>query len=104
MPVFVEFLRRLHNGPPQAAAAVRVAMAIWQQATERGDLTQAHEALDLARMQLDALIAELTRLQETGRRWSGNPTPTHADLAAAAAAAERWEVSLDDAPTVSGDT
>jgi hypothetical protein len=91
MPVFIEFLRRLHDGPPQAAAAVRVAMALWQQAAERGEGAQAQEALTLAREQLDQLIRELTQLQELGRRWSGHPTPSHAELAAAADAAARWE-------------
>jgi len=94
MPVFWEFLRRLHDGPPQSAAAVRVAMALWQQAAERGDTAQAREALDLARAQLDQLIHELTQLQETGRRWSGRPASTHADLAAAASAAANWDTGL----------
>ena len=93
MPVFIEFLRRLHDGPPQHAAAVRVAMALWQQAVARGDAAQAQEALGLARGELDALIGELTQLQETGRRWSRHPSPSHADLAAAAAAAAAWEAS-----------
>jgi hypothetical protein len=91
MPVFLEFLRRLHDGPPQAAAAVRVAMALWQQTAERGDHAQAQEALALARQQLDQLIRDLTQLQELGRRWSGRPSPTHAELAAAAEATARWE-------------
>ena|SRR6266545_5032712 len=93
MPVFLDYLRRLHDGPPQRAAAVRVAMALWQQAAERGDPTQAQEALQLARGELDALIRELTELQETGRRWSGRPTPTHADLEAARTAAAEWEAA-----------
>jgi hypothetical protein len=93
MPVFIEFLRRLHDGPPQHAAAVRVAMALWQQATGRGDGALAQEALGLARGELDALIGELTQLQETGRRWSGQSAPSHADLAAAAEAAAEWDVA-----------
>ena len=91
MPVFLEFLRRLHDGPPQHAAAVRVALAIWQQAVERGDVAQAREAVGMVRAELDRLIEGLTALQETGRRWSGRPSPTHEELAAAAAAAEAWD-------------
>lgn len=91
MPVFLDFLRRLHDGPPQRAAAVRVAMALWQQAADRGDPAQAQEALRLARGELDALIRELTELQETGRRWSHNASPTHADLDAARTAAAEWD-------------
>jgi hypothetical protein len=40
---------------------------------------------------LDQLIRDLTQLQELGRRWSGRPSPSHAELAAAADAAARWE-------------
>jgi len=105
MPVFVEFLRRLHSGPPQSAAAVRVAMALWQQAAGRGDAAQAHEALRLAREELDRLIGELTHLQETGRRWSGQPSPSHTELAAAAEAAARWERELSGSvPKERGET
>src|ERR671933_103030 len=80
-----------------SGAAMRVAMALWKQAADRGDVAQAHEALDLARQQLDRLIEELTELQETGRRWSGHPSPTHAELAAAAAAAAQWEARVQPA-------
>jgi hypothetical protein len=99
MPVFLEFLRRLHDGPPQAAA-VRAAMALWQRAAERGDRAQAREALSLAREQLDQLIRDLAQLQETGRRWSGCPSPSHAELAAEADAAAHWEGTrtADDRP------
>jgi hypothetical protein len=93
MPVFLEFLRRLHDGPPQHAAAVRVAVAIWQQAVERGDGAQARDAVALVRAELDRLLDGLTALQETGRRWSGRRSPTHEELAAAAAAAGAWEAT-----------
>ena len=104
MPVFVEFLRRLHDGPPQRAAAVRVAMALWQQAADRGDPAQAHEALRLARNELDGLIRDLTELQETGRRWSGHPLPTHAELSAAREAAAEWEAAAGRAFVGESDT
>ena len=91
MPVFLAFLRRLHDGPPQHAAAVRVALAIWQGAVERGDAAQAREAVAMVRAELDRLITGLTELQDTGRRWSGVRAPAPAELAAAQRAAEVWE-------------
>lgn len=104
--VFLEFLRRLHDGPPQHAAAMRVAVAIWQNAVDRGDVAQAQEALEMVRAELDRLIAGLVELQETGRRWSGVPSPTHHQLADAAEAARQWEASCaepeNDSPAPSG--
>jgi hypothetical protein len=91
MPVFLAFLRRLHEGPPQHAAAVRVALAVWQGAIERQDAAQAREAVALVRQELDRLIVGLTELQDTGRRWSGDHPPTREELAAAHQAAEAWE-------------
>jgi hypothetical protein len=94
MPVFMEFLRRLHDGPPQHAAAVRVALAIWQQATARGDAAQAQQAVQIARDEVDRLVTSVAALQETGRRWSGRGSPSHEELAAAAAAAADWDATL----------
>lgn len=91
MPVFLAFLRRLHDGPPQHAAAVRVALAVWQGAVERHDAAQAQEALAMVRAELDRLIASLTELENTGRRWSGGRAPAPDELAAAQRAAEAWE-------------
>jgi hypothetical protein len=91
MPVFLAFLRRLHDGPPQHAAAVRIALAVWQGAVDRGDATQARDAVAMVRAELGRLIAGLTGLQETGRRWSGTRTPTAAELAEAEQAAAAWE-------------
>ncbi len=91
MPVFLAFLRRLHDGPPQHAAAVRVALAVWQGAIDRGDAAQAREAVAMVRGELDRLIAGLTELQETGRRWSGVRTPAAAAAADAEPAAQAWE-------------
>jgi hypothetical protein len=58
---------------------------------QRGDAGQAGQAVDLVRSQLDRLIAALSELQETGRRWSGVPSPSVAELAGAARAAAAWE-------------
>jgi hypothetical protein len=91
MPVFLAYLRCLHDGPPQHAAAVRVALAVWQGAVDRGDAVQAREAVAMVRAELDRLIAGLIELQETGRRWSGTRAPTSAELADAERAAEAWE-------------
>jgi hypothetical protein len=91
LPVFLAFLRRLHDGPPQHAAAVRVALAVWEGAAGRGDVAQASEAVAMVRGELDRLLASLTELQETGRRWSGVRTPTPAALADAERAAAAWE-------------
>jgi len=41
---------------------------------------------------VDGLVQSIATLQETGRRWSGQPPPTPADLAAAAGAAEQWDL------------
>jgi len=98
MPVFLEFLRRLHDGPPQHAAAVRVALAVWQGAVARGDAAQVQQAVDLVRGELDRLIAALTELQETGRRWSGVPAPGAEELAGAARAAAAWEARAGARP------
>jgi hypothetical protein len=91
VPVFLAFLQRLHNGPPQHAAAVRVALAVWQGAVDRGDAAQAQAAVAMVRGELDRLLASLTELQETGRRWSGVRTPPPAALAAAERAAQAWD-------------
>jgi hypothetical protein len=98
MPVFHEFLRRLHSGPPQHAAAVRVALAVWQTAAERGDAEQAAQAVSLVRGEVDRLIASLTDLQDTGRRWAGGRPPTQREIAAAAEAAAEWEARSRSAP------
>ena len=45
----------------------------------------------MVRAELDRLLASLTELQETGRRWSGVRTPTPAALADAERAAAAWE-------------
>ena len=98
MPVFLAFLRRLHDGPPQHAAAVRVALAVWQGAVDRADVAQAREAVAMVRAELDRLLASLTELQETGRRWSGVRAPTPAALADAERAAADWEAGRRRAP------
>jgi hypothetical protein len=91
LPVFLAYLRRLHDGPPQHAAAVRVALAVWEGAAGRGDVAQAREAVAMVRAELDRLLASLTELQETGRRWSGVRSPAPAALVEAERAAEAWE-------------
>jgi hypothetical protein len=91
LPVFLAYLRRLHDGPPQHAAAVRVALSVWEGAAGRGDLAQAQEAVAMVRAELDRLLASLTEIQETGRRWSGVRSPAPAALAEAERAAEAWE-------------
>lgn len=93
MPVFLDYLRRLHDGPPQHAAAVRVALAVWQQAVARRDEAQAREAVGMVREELDRLIASLTALQELGRRWSGRSALPREDLIAAGAT---WEATVGD--------
>ena len=98
MPVFLAFLRRLHDGPPQHAAAVRVALAVWQGAVDRADVAQARDAVAMVRAELDRLLASLTELQETGRRWSGVRAPTPAALADAERAAAAWEAERRRAP------
>jgi hypothetical protein len=102
LPVFLAFLRRLHDGPPQDAAAVRVALAVWQGAVDRGDAAQARAAVALVRGQLDRLLAGLTELQETGRRWSGVRALTPEEAAAAERAAQAWEAAHRREPTPGG--
>ena len=48
----------------------------------------------MVRAEPDRLIAGLTELQETGRRWSGVRTPTPAELADAERVASAWEAEL----------
>ena len=71
MPVFLDFLRRLHDGPPQHAAAVKVAIAVWQGAIARADSSGADVALEMVRGEVDGLIQSISALQEHGRRLAG---------------------------------
>ena len=66
------FLRRLHAGPPQHAAAVKVAVAVWQGAVKRGDAAGAEAALQMVRDEVDRLIQSITEIQEHGRRLAGH--------------------------------
>ena len=68
---FEEFLRRLHAGPPQHAAAVKVAVAIWQGALARGDTAGAAAALRMVRDEVDRLIHSIAEIQDHGRRLAG---------------------------------
>ena len=69
---FEEFLRRLHAGPPQHAAAVKVAIAVWQGAIKRGDTAGAEAALQMVRDEIDRLIQSIAEIQEHGRRLAGH--------------------------------
>ena len=71
MADFRDFLRRLHDGPPQHAAAVKVAVAVWQGALGRGDEAGARAALEMVRQELDRLIQSISELQAHGRRLAG---------------------------------
>ncbi|HEU5314477.1 MAG TPA: hypothetical protein VFX49_00070 [Chloroflexota bacterium] len=71
MEEFEDFLRRLHAGPPQHAAAVKVAVAVWQGALGRGDAEGAAAALQMVRDEVDRLIRSISELQERGRRLAG---------------------------------
>ncbi len=73
-PLFLDFLRQLHEGPPQQAAALRVALAVWEGAAARGDFAQAREALQLVRDALEQLQASLSELQEAGRQLAARKT------------------------------
>ena len=66
-----DFLRRLHAGPPQHAAAVKVAVAVWHGAVSRGDTAGAELALQMVRDEVDRLIHSIASLQEHGRRLAG---------------------------------
>ena len=74
MAEFEEFLSRLHGGPPQHAAAVKVAVAVWQGAIRRGDGAAAEEALRMVREEVDRLIQSISEIQEHGRRLAGQPS------------------------------
>lgn len=65
---FEEFLRRLHAGPPQHAAAVKVAVAVWRGAVTRGDTAGAATALQMVRDEVDRLVQSISDIQEHGRR------------------------------------
>ena len=69
---FEDFLRHLHAGPPQHAAAVKVAVAVWQGAIKRGDTAGAEAALQMVREEVDRLIRGITEIQEYGRRLAGH--------------------------------
>ena len=65
------FLSRLHAGPPQHAAAVKVAVAVWQGAIKRGDAAGAEAALQMVRDEVDRLIQSISEIQDHGRRLAG---------------------------------
>ena len=71
MTEFEDFLRRLHSGPPQHAAAVKVAIAVWHGALARGDASGAEVALQMVREEMDRLFESISSLQEHGRRLAG---------------------------------
>ncbi len=71
MEEFEDFLRRFHGGPPQNAAALKVAVAVWQGAIKRGDTAGAEAALQMVRDQVDRLIEDISALQAHGRRLAG---------------------------------
>ena len=71
MAEFGDFLRRLHDGPPQHAAAVKVALAIWQGAIARSDSDGSQAALRMIQEEVDRLITSIADLQEHGRRLAG---------------------------------
>ena len=73
MDEFEDFLHRLHGGTPQNAAAVKVAIAVWQGAVKSGDIEGAEAALRMVREQVDRLIEDISALQEHGRRLTGKP-------------------------------
>jgi hypothetical protein len=71
METFRDFLRRLHDGPPQHAAAVKVALAVWEGALRRGDTAGAQAATQMVREEMNRLVESITSLQAHGRRLSG---------------------------------
>jgi hypothetical protein len=73
LALFREFLRQLHNGPPQHAAAVKVALAVWQGAIQRGDVVGAQDAVEMVRQEMNRLVASILELQEEGRRLAASP-------------------------------
>jgi hypothetical protein len=68
---FRDFLRRLHDGPPQHAAAVKVALAVWEGALRRGDTGGAQTAAQMVRDELNRLVESIAALQAHGRRLAG---------------------------------
>ena len=68
---FRDFLRRLHDGPPQHAAAVKVALAVWQGALSRGDTAGAQAAVQMVRDEMNRLVESIVQLQARGRELVG---------------------------------
>jgi hypothetical protein len=68
---FRDFLCRLHDGPPQHAAAVKVALAVWEGALRRGDVPGAQAATQMVRDEMNRLVESITVLQAHGRRLAG---------------------------------
>ena len=69
---FEDFLRRRHAGPPQHAAAVKVALAVWRGAVARGDTAGAETALQMVRDEVDRLVQSISDIQDHGRRLAGH--------------------------------
>ena len=65
------FLQRLHDGPPQHAAAVKVALAVWQGAVGRGDRAGAEAALQMVRDEVNRLVESIAEMQALGRKLTG---------------------------------
>jgi hypothetical protein len=103
MLVFRDYLRRLHDGPVQDASTVRVALAVWQQAIDRGDLATARHVTGLLHGAVDGLLTSLVELQELGRVWAGHLSLGHDEQAAAAQAAAAWTASRGPHPLVRPD-
>ena len=61
------FLQRLHDGPLQEGTALKVALAVWERAVERGDQEGASLAVDMAKRQLTQLLESLAQLERDGR-------------------------------------
>ena len=71
MEEFKDFLKRLHDGPPQHAAAVKVALAVWQGAVNRGDTAGAQAAVQMVRDEMNRLVESIVSLQSHGRELAG---------------------------------
>lgn len=65
--LFRDFLRQLHSGASQGAAAARIALAVWRRAVARSDAAGAEQAAAEAEARFEALFDQLAELERHGK-------------------------------------
>jgi hypothetical protein len=70
-----ELMIAIHNGLAQEAAAVKIGLAVWRRAADRGDLSAAATAISAVDARLEALFNEIASVERRGREILGEARP-----------------------------